>query len=562
MKNTLIVSTAGIREYVEYQERLLAQEKKILVIAPSLYVLKRQKELAQRKMIATALLTPTLSMKECDAIVKQMHDRNLRILYVAADCLAIDYFRKKLEDLGFILAIVEEAQQISELSHNFDFKYQNIVSKLKKDVHILALSTAITVDVQIDIAQQLQIKESNIIVESIVRPNINFNLIVDPSDENKNIVAAVLERYKQAGIIFINTRKRIESLVKSLKRKNISVAAYHNGMTIRERKDIQEDFRKGELQLIVAARDLALEFDKKDINFTIHVQSAPSIEDYCQEIRVLGLDGQEAQAIMIYHPKDATMYRRIIDSSNMDEKYQQNLRQRLLDIFNYVYSEKCLQRVIMQYFDQDVAICKKCLNCSILSEKVDVSEDARAIILAVDELKQFASKTKVIQSVVKANPLEKKSKITDLYNYLAANNYLTLSLSPTSYYPRAKVSELGEKVLDGKKQIFRKKKNIVKCSIDSNFSDTTNNYVLKYPNINRDEVFEILRETRLKLAREEGVPAFMIFSNSTLRDMANKLPEYSQEMLKVNGVGSTKLAQYGDIMLQSIEKIIQSSTSN
>lgn len=554
-KNVLAVMPTGAGKSLCYQIPALLNSGLTLVISPLISLMKDQIDSLKQNGIEAAALNSTTPQDEVNPILRNAYEGKIKLLYMTPERLAMDYFRYQLNFINVSLVAVDEAHCISQWGHDFRPAYRQIyegISSLKSKPNILALTATATPAVQKDIAQQLNINADNFVVTSFMRPNLSFRIVNSPKDTN-NYIYNYIKNYKdEAGIVYTNTRKRVEDLTNYLAKKGIKVAAYHGGMEAEDRERVQDNFQFDRLQVIVATNAFGMGIDKSNVRFVIHANSAKNIESYYQEAGRAGRDGDSASALLIYHPGDLQTYRWFIQQADVDDNYRKIQYRKLAAITQYANTSQCLQQFIVQYFGQNCPPCGKCSNCLDKRELVDITTDAQNIIKVVYELDGRFGKTIVAQVATGSHNKKvseiggknlssfgilkmKQKEAISLLNYLIANHYLTLE---GDEYPLVHVTNSGWDVLDGKEKVFRKAiLQPIKQKTDSGEDS---------------ELFDRLKEVRFQLARQQHVPAFMIFTDHSLRDMARLMPKNEEEFLEVAGVGQAKLKKYGKVMLEVI----------
>ncbi|RVU77478.1 DNA helicase RecQ [Lactobacillus xujianguonis] len=554
-QNVLAVMPTGAGKSLCYQVPALVNPRVTLVISPLISLMKDQIDSLHQNGIEAAALNSATPQEEVNPILRQAYEGKIKLLYVTPERLAMDYFRYQLNFLDISLVAVDEAHCISQWGHDFRPAYRQImagIKALKSQPNILALTATATPAVQDDIANQLAIPKENRVITSFARPNLSFSVVNSPKDNNLYIYKYIHNHQDEAGIVYTNTRKKVEDLTNYLAKKGISVAAYHGGLPADERAQVQDAFQFDQVQVIVATNAFGMGIDKSNVRFVIHANSARNLESYYQEAGRAGRDGDPCEAVMLYKPGDLRTYRWFIENSDADEKYQKVQYTKLAKITQYANTSECLQQFIVRYFGQDCPPCGKCSNCLDKRELMDITQTAKKVIAVVYELDGRFGKNIVAQVAVGSKNQRMKeldaeqldhydslkmpqNEAISLINYLVANGYLE---QVGDQYPVVHVTNKGWDVLDGKQQVFRRQPQEVSQVRQENADNG---------------LFALLKEKRLELAKEQKVPAFMIFNDRSLREMTAELPTTEDEFLEISGVGQAKMERYGKVMMQIIK---------
>lgn len=563
-ENVLAVMPTGAGKSMCYQIPALVNTGLTLVISPLISLMKDQIDSLKQNGINAAALNSATPQEEVNPILRQAYEGKIKLLYVTPERLAMDYFRYQLNFLDISLVAVDEAHCISQWGHDFRPAYRQImdgVKSIKSNPNILALTATATPSVQKDIAEQLQIPNKNYVITSFARPNLSFKVVDNPKNTNLYLLDYIKKHPNESGIIYASTRKHVEELTDYLAQNGILTASYHAGLSNEERSDVQDAFQFDKVQVIVATNAFGMGIDKRNVRFVIHANSTPNLESYYQEAGRAGRDGERCEGILIYHPKDIRLYRWFIEQSDLADEYQKIQYQKLAMITKYVNTTECLQQFIVSYFGQRCDPCGKCSNCLGSFIEKDITSESKSIIATIYELDGRFGKTVVADVVSGANNQRMreidaahlrhygslkigKSRVINLINYLISHNYLQLT---DSQYPVVHVTNLGWDVLDNKKRVTQKiSKKIEKLS-------QTYNQIPKEEN----DLFVRLKEVRLDLAKKQGILAFYIFSDKSLREMALQKPKTKAEFLNISGVGQAKLKSYGQIMLAAIKNYLK-----
>lgn len=542
-----------------YQIPALISPGVTIVVSPLISLMKDQVDALRQNGIRAGALNSATPREEVNPLLRSAYNGETKLLYVTPERLAMDYFQYQLSFINVSLVAIDEAHCISQWGHDFRPAYRQLnaaVTKLPSHPVVLALTATATPRVQEDIGDQLSISQKNFVITSFTRPNISFR-VVHPRTSTRQLLAAYLKDHQgEAGIIYANTRKRVESLTNYLTDRGFNVTMYHAGMSNEDRARVQDDFQYDRVPVIVATNAFGMGIDKSNVRFVLHATSAKNLESYYQEAGRAGRDGLPSEAIMYYHANDIQQYRRFIDQSTADDEYREVQYKKLQAVTAYANTPQCLQQQIVEYFGQECEPCGHCSNCTDSREMEDVTAAAKVLIAVVDELHGRFGKSLVVKVATGSHDqrieqlgadeleyydgLEKYSQAAagSLLDYLVATGFLAME---GGQYPIVKVSQKGRQVLAGAARVSRR----VEPRPQKKATQ-----VAETPE--EAELFQMLRLKRRELADEQEVPPFVVFSDRTLHDMARQKPQTAVDFLEVNGVGQAKLKRYGDVMMKVI----------
>ncbi|MGM0215092.1 DNA helicase RecQ [Enterococcus sp. AZ109] len=550
-ENVLGIMPTGGGKSVCYQLPALVLDGLTLVISPLISLMKDQVDSLNEMGIPAAFINSSLSNPEIQQRIRLAVDGKIKLLYVAPERLESASFRQLLQYVPIELLAVDEAHCISQWGHDFRPSYLKLadtIEILEQKPTIIALTATATVHVADDILRLLQIPNDNQINTGFARENLTFQVV---KDAKESYLLEYLKLNKgQAGIIYASTRKEVERLHHLLKDQKIAVASYHGGMSEKDRSKNQEDFLFDRVQVMVATNAFGMGINKSNVRFVIHAQIPGNLESYYQEAGRAGRDGLPSEAILFYAPKDLQVQKYFIDQSEGNEEYKRNEYNKVREMDQYAHTQMCLQRYILRYFGEDSQDCGRCSNCTDSREVIDITTEAQKVLSCVKRMGERFGKG-LVAKVLTASKDQKitqwqfdklstyglmrdwsQKEVSQLIDYLTAEGYFTLT---EGQFPLLTISPSGINVLLGKQKVTRKQNAVKTLQVD-------------------DELFEKLRSLRTQLAQEQNLPPYIIFSDKTLQELAEKQPQTTLEMLQIKGVGQNKLDKYGEAFLEILQK--------
>ena len=557
-KHALAIMPTGGGKSITYQLPAMMFEGLTLVISPLISLMKDQVDGLNTLGIPATFLNSTVDGQEQAQRMSDLRHGVYKMLYVAPERLEVPSFFSFVQQLPVDLIAIDEAHVLSQWGHDFRPSYLNILpllSEIPGNPAILGLTATATERVRENLQELLGVSDDDTVLTGFARDNLALK-IVRNQDKRDYIAKYLRENADQTGIIYAATRKQVDELTAYLNKIGIHAARYHAGLSEKERQKQQEAFLYDESPVIVATNAFGMGINKPNVRYVIHYSVPGNIEAYYQEIGRAGRDGLPAEAILLYAPQDIHLQEFFVQKSEGSEAYKQNEYDKIREMNAYANTQTCLPRYLLQYFGETVTQdCGRCSNCLDERELVDVTVDAQKVLANVMRMNQRFGKTMVAKVLKGSNDASVKKyeylldlptfglmkertlkDLTQFIDYLTADGYLRFE---GAEYPVLKVTKLGADVLKGQGNVTKRleKVRILRQSATQEglkLSDDDN------------RLFAQLKEKRLVLAREAGIPPFLIFSDKTLMAMAQSRPQTDEAFLAISGVGEKKFDIYHD----------------
>lgn len=553
-ENVLGIMPTGSGKSICYQLPSLLLDGITVVVSPLISLMKDQVDAANQLGVPATFINSSLDGYETARRFQEIDRQQYRLLYIAPERFIMPDFIQAMNRWNVCMIAIDEAHCISQWGHDFRPSYLQMAKQLDQLPNrpvIVALTATATIQVAADIKRLLKIPDGNHIQTGFGRENLRFQVVKDQKKE-QYLVEYLKINKNQSGIIYAATRKEVDRIYHLLKKFGFSIGRYHGGLKENERTAMQEAFLYDRLQLIVATNAFGMGINKSNVRFVIHYQIPGSLEAYYQEAGRAGRDGLSSEAILLFAPQDIQVQKFFIQQSQREEEQKQKEYEKLKAMTEYAYIESCLQQYILNYFGETSSPCNRCGNCLDDRKIVEVTTQAQMVLSCLKRMgenygKQMLMKVLAGSKEQKLRALgferlstyglmknQSQKETMQLIEYLISNGYL---LTVNGEYPILKVTERGIQVLKGQEAVYRKEPKKVQQLSDEE----------------TDTLFEVLRELRTDLASEAGVPPYVVFSDSTLKEMSRIRPSSRLEMLQIKGVGQSKLDKYGEAFLSRIK---------
>ena len=546
-----------------------------LVVSPLISLMRDQVMALKAAGVPAAYINSSLNFGQIQAVYRNMLAGKYKIIYVAPERLDSEDFGSLAEQLPISFVAVDEAHCISQWGQDFRPSYLRIVhfiAGLSRRPIVAAFTATATKQVQEDIKRILGLRNPVQTVTGFDRPNLCFT-VLHPELKDRELKQLLGDRSGKSGIIYCATRKKVETVCQMLNELGYPATRYHAGLEEQERTANQEDFLFDRKTIMVATNAFGMGIDKSNVSFVIHYNMPKSLEAYYQEAGRAGRDGSQADCILLFSSTDVSTAHFLIQNSgeneDLDPVQQEIIRKqdlaRLDAMVGYCKTKTCLRGYILEYFGQKhPEICGNCGNCNGNFREVDITKESQMILSCVkrmhDKLGYWVG-VNLIASTLRGSKDKRvlelhlnelstygllknrtRSNLHAMIDHLEAEGYLQADREHQTLQLTALASEV----------LYRGQKVVMKTESEPEEVAAAATSLEEQ----EAELFDVLKELRGKLAKEAGVPAYVVFSNATLTDMVKKRPRTKWEFKKVSGVGELKASWYSEAFLEKINHFL------
>lgn len=556
-----IMPTSGGKSLC-YQIPALLLDGVTIVICPLISLMKDQVDALREYGISATYLNSTLTHREYRIRLEGLKEGLYKLLYIAPEGLTTSNFLNIAKNINIPFIAIDECHCISQWGHDFRPEYREIprfISKLSQRPILGTFTATATVEIKKDIKKILNLNKPLEIITGFDRPNLYFG--VEKGIDKKRYIFDYLKQHcDDSGIIYCATRREVESLGKALQDKAFNVSIYHGGIGSQERQEAQDAFLYDKNTIMVATNAFGMGIDKSNVRFVIHYNMPKNLEAYYQEAGRAGRDGEDSECILLFSPQDVVKQKYLIELNNMEPQRENIAYKNLQNLVDYCHTHDCLRDRLLEYFGEatdNKLSCGKCSNCLDHRDKVDITVDAQKILSCIYRMKENYGVT-MVASVLNGSRSKKvlelgfdklstygimsnytKKDIQQVILFLVAEGYLALS---EGKYPIVKLISRSVDVLKGKEQVFKRG--------DVVMIESQNEMEI------HQELFNELKQLRMKIALEKNVAPYIIFPDTTLKEMSMYLPNSKEEFLKIKGVGVVKVDAYGEAFINTIIEYI------
>ncbi|MBT1076933.1 DNA helicase RecQ [Geobacter grbiciae] len=536
-----------------------------IVVSPLISLMKDQVDTLRENGVAAAAYNSAMGEREARQVLARLHAGELDLLYVAPERLMTDAFLERLREIPVALFAIDEAHCVSQWGHDFRPEYVGLgrLRGLFPGVPVIALTATADVQTRSDIIDRLGLRDAQVYVTGFDRPNIRYT-VVDKQKPFHQLLAFLGNRPQDAGIVYALSRKRVEEVAGKLRDAGIEAAAYHAGLADGERSRVQEAFLRDDVRVVVATVAFGMGIDKPNVRFVVHYDLPKNIESYYQETGRAGRDGLPAEALLLFGYGDIAVSRSLIESGNNPEQVRIELH-KLNAMVGFAEAGTCRREALLGYFGERLAEpCGNCDLCLDPPESFDATEDARKALSCVYRVGQRFGMGHVID-VLRGSKNERIQQLGhdrlstygigadrsaeawgSIIRQLIHRGYLEQDLAN---YSVLKLTPAARPLLRGEVSLTLAKPRVKVAPVKK---EPKRKGAVASLAEGDEDLFQALRALRKRLADEQQVPPYVIFSDATLVEMATLRPATMDDLLRVNGVGEQKLGRYGAAFLEAI----------
>ena len=571
--DTLTMLATGGGKSLCFQLPALMKEGLAVVISPLISLMKDQVDALQDMGVAAAVLNSSLAPEEQGRVVNRVSTGKIKLLYISPERLQQDRTRQLLQSVPLSFFVIDEAHCISHWGHDFREDYRNlrIIKEWFEPISVHAFTATATEEVQKDILKELRLENPQTHIGPVDRPNLTYR--VRPRAQIISQVTDLLKKHAgEAGIIYCLRRDDVDTLSAGLNALGFKNLPYHAGMDDDTRRLHQDRFAREEIDVMVATIAFGMGIDRSNIRFVIHSAMPKSIEHYHQETGRAGRDGLPASCYLFYGGSDYLTWKSLLEES----PHKEVMLDKLQRLYHFCSQPHCRHRVLVEYFGQDYEknsceACDYCLNeLEMVEDPLIVGQKILSCVYRVQQVSGIGFGAGHIANVLKGNQSDQVETWghhgLSTFGLMADESvafirYMIEQLIGQGFLRREgefstlSLTDSAKKILKGeltpvlvKPLVAAKKKEIIQKGRRKKEEE--------WAEIDQ-ELFQVLRSKRAELARTQGVPAFIIFGDKSLRDMSRIKPTTRDAFATVYGVGDYKLGAYAEAFLDTIKKYLQ-----
>ena len=572
--DALVLMPTGGGKSLCYQLPALLREGVGIVVSPLIALMQDQVDALKQLGVRAAFLNSSQDVDEAREITAQLMRGHLQIVYVAPERLLMASFLALLEQIqegaGIALFAIDEAHCVSQWGHDFrpEYRQLTVLHERFPQVPRIALTATADAPTRAEIVERLKLEEAQQFISSFDRPNIRYRITQKANARQQLEKFLEAEHANDAGIIYCLSRRKVEETATWLQSRGWDALPYHAGLDASMRQQNQRRFLRDEGVIMVATVAFGMGIDKPNVRFVAHLDLPKSMEGYYQETGRAGRDGLPANAWMTYGLGDVVSMRKMLDAGDAPEQRKAVERQKLDALLGFCESTSCRHQALLRYFgEQHPGDCQQCDNCL---NPVDTWDATQAVQMALSCVYRTGQRFGVLHLIDvllgKSTPRVEQfqhhqlstfgigkalsqQQWSSVYRQLVAGGYLE---SDIEAYGGLKLAEAARAVLKGESDVWlRRDAEVVSARVSK--AERGARAKEGYEEVSDNPLWHALKAKRMELARDQGVPPYVIFHDSTLLEILNQKPTSLIEMSQITGIGQAKLMRYGDAFLEVLD---------
>lgn len=567
-RDALVLLPTGGGKSLCYQIPALVREGVAVVVSPLISLMQDQVEQLREAGVSAAYINSTQDQEQQQSVLSRITGCTLQLLYVSPEKLLTPWLMSFLQSQTVSLFAVDEAHCVSHWGHDFrqDYRALGLLKQRFPSIPVIGLTATADAATQADILVQLNLQDPFVYKGSFDRPNIRYRVM--PKYKAFDQVRDYVKQQDGSGIIYCNSRAKVDDLHAKLHREGISCAAYHAGKDADEREYVQRRFLNDQVDIVIATVAFGMGINKSNVRYVVHHDVPRSIENYYQETGRAGRDGLESEAMLLFDEKDAARVRQWIEQGEATDRLDVEI-QKFASMEAFAEAQTCRRQVLLNYFSQysDTA-CGNCDICIDPPKLIDGLVIAQKILSCILRLNQQAGSQYVID-VIRGKALKRIQEA----GHHQLSTYGIGKEKPDGYW-HSMINQLIHKGLvrvdltaGAMLRLNENARSVLKGEVPLELAVPRLSFkpdarVSKAPAVYDKALFKRLKHLRKSLAEEHSVPPYVIFSDATLADMAAKTPTTVNDFLDISGVGKTKLERYGEAFLQMINDYLESTLND